>query len=372
MRRRGQAFIVVVIIFAVVVSVFTISISNSLRYQALEETATYQSEQALYLAEMGVNEMIYNINTDTDTSYSDGDTLSGDNTEDNNFIPSPSGIGEYQATYHEPDNSGFGGYAYIEGIGTIGKENEAVTRKVYASLQCVAYKYCMFTEEGDKGNLVENDTTYFTNGVYSDWLFNDKQVEEIPHVDDLNSYVDDPQHYQPPNPPLGEDNTYTPQAGAKVYIQYDTSRTPVLTINFSGTIDCSIITDYPHVVVKVSGNSSWKNITSDNGVQYPLIVHKSANPDISSFTVEFQSDNQTFSMDGFVYTNSKFGVTYQERNSFTINGMLIAGSVGSIAPPDTSTFKINYIYDYFKNPPPHFSIPPNFMGFLISSFREGY
>jgi len=65
MKRKGQALIIVVIVFGLIVSVFAISISTAMRSQALEETEIYQREQALYLAQMGINQIIYNINDGT-------------------------------------------------------------------------------------------------------------------------------------------------------------------------------------------------------------------------------------------------------------------------------------------------------------------
>ncbi|MCX6083773.1 MAG: hypothetical protein NT102_02245 [Caldiserica bacterium] len=119
MRRKGQAFTVVVLIFALIMSVFATSISTAMRSHALEETEIYQREQALYVAQMGINEMIYNVNNGT--AYTNGQYITG---------TSPSGIGTYKATYITPDSSGYGGSATIRGEGTV----EKFTRAIYVSL----------------------------------------------------------------------------------------------------------------------------------------------------------------------------------------------------------------------------------------------
>jgi type II secretory pathway pseudopilin PulG len=146
-NRHGQALIIVVIIIAVIMAVFANSLTTQLRYHAQEETEIYQREQALYLAEMGINQMIFNINNGT--TYNDGDTITG------NF----SDIGNYTATYHTPDDSGFGGSSYIESAGTVGK----FTRKVFVSVQSGgstdAFKYCLFTLTG--GNDGVDDANFY-------------------------------------------------------------------------------------------------------------------------------------------------------------------------------------------------------------------
>jgi len=108
-NRKGQALIVVVIIMAVVMAVFANSLTTGIRSHSLTETEVYQREQALYLAETGVNRMIFNINNGA--TYNDGDSISG----------TVSGIGSYESIYHTPDDSGYGGSAYIESIGTVGE-----------------------------------------------------------------------------------------------------------------------------------------------------------------------------------------------------------------------------------------------------------
>ena len=118
MKRKGQALIIVVIVFGLIVSVFAISISTAMRSHALEETEIYQREQALYLAQMGINQMIYNINNGT--TYTNGQSINGTSPD----------IGTYKATYITPDNSGYGGIATIKGEGTVGQ----FTRRIFVSL----------------------------------------------------------------------------------------------------------------------------------------------------------------------------------------------------------------------------------------------
>jgi hypothetical protein len=119
MRRKGQALVVVVLILALIMSVYATSISTAIRSQALEGTEIYQREQALYIAQMGINQMIYNANNGT--TYASGQTITG---------TSPSGIGSYRTTYVTPDVSGYGGTATIKGEATVGQ----FTRVVYVSL----------------------------------------------------------------------------------------------------------------------------------------------------------------------------------------------------------------------------------------------
>jgi len=146
MRRKGQAFIVVVLIFALIMSVFAISISTAMRSHALEETEIYQREQALYLAQMGINQMIYNINYDGSTSTTSGN--------------SPSGIGTYIATYITPDSSGYGGIATIKGEGTVGQ----FIRKIFVSLDSPLRDPMMVYAEANT-----NHTPYYRAWSGSDW-----------------------------------------------------------------------------------------------------------------------------------------------------------------------------------------------------------
>jgi len=57
------------------------------------------------------------------------------------------------------------------------------------------------------------------------------------------------------------------------------------------------------------------------------------------------------------------------QRSFTLNGMLVAKSLGNLNPSGNATFKINYITDYYSYPPPHFSQGASFK---TGTYREEY
>lgn len=353
--RKGQAFLIVVIIIALVVSVFTISVSNSLRSQSLEGTEIYQREQALYVAEYGINQMIYNINNGT--TYSNGQSITG-NTAAN--------VGSYTATYITPDSSGFGGSAVIKGEGTVGQ----FKRVIYVSLSSAGdpnvYKYCMFTGSGGNGGL---STSSFTNSTYGSGYFYNMTASTIPDVN-LTSFANDP-HYTTRN--YTGNYTYTPVNNGMVYLHYTGTGNATLTINFNSSVSCSIITDFPNVTVNFS-TATWSAITIGS-VQYPLIVHKSPYGTSSSFTIQPSSLlDWSFTLNGILYTNAKFGVSYAWLfgDSYSINGMLIAGDIADLSPSGLfGSFSISYTYNYYSNVPPYFSYAA-VTKFLIPSFREEY
>ena len=355
--KKGRAFLIAVIVIAIIVSVFTISVSNSLRSQSLEGTEIYQREQALYVAEYGINQMIYNINNGT--TYSNGQSITGN---------SVSNVGTYKATYITPDNSGFGGSAVIKGEGTVGQ----FTRVIYASLSSAGdpnvYKYCMFTGSGGKDSLSGADTTYFTNNIYSGYFYN-KTASTIPDVN-LTSFANDP-HYTTRN--YTGNYTYTPVNNGMVYLHYTGTGNATLTINFNSSVRCSIITDFPNVTVNFS-TATWSAITIGS-IQYPLIVHKSPYGTSSSFTIQPSSLwYGSFTLNGILYTNAKFDVNYDSLfgNSYSINGMLIAGDIANLSPSGFfDSFRISYTYDYYSNVPPYFSYA-TVTKFVITSLLEEY
>ena len=61
-KRKGQTFIITVIIIAIISAVFARSIATTLSYRGLEQLISFEQEQALYLAEMGVNEITLQLN----------------------------------------------------------------------------------------------------------------------------------------------------------------------------------------------------------------------------------------------------------------------------------------------------------------------
>ena len=352
--RQGQAFLIVVIIVATVVSIFTISVSNSIRSSVLEGTEIYQREQALYVAEYGINQMIYNINNGT--TYTNGQSITG------NTI---SNVGNYKATYITPDSSGFGGSAVIKGEGTVG----TYKRVIYASLQAGsdAYKYCMFTGAGGNGGL---STGNFTNSTYGSSYFYNTNTTTIPDVN-LATYAND---YGYTYLSQNSNYIYTPTNNAKVYIHYSgTNPSATLTLNFNNSYACSIITDFPNVSVTYSSGTTWSYVGTAQQ-QYPLIVHKSLYSTSSTFNIETSLGYQTFTMTGILYTNATFGVNYSWLlgDSYLINGMLIAGKADNLAPGGLlGSFDIVYKYDYYTYVPVGFPAV-NVTKFLTPSFREEY
>ena len=361
MKRKGQAFIIVVIIFGLIVSVFAISISTAMRSQALEETEIYQREQALYLAQMGINQMIYNINDGT--TYTDGQSING----------TPPDIGTYKATYYTPDTSGYNGIAYIKSEGTVG----LYTRVIYASLQgsgsTEVFKYCLYSANGGYDGIT-NPSTSLINLQYVGYGYNSLSGT-LPSVD-LNSYRNISDR-------VITNNSYTyslSDSGKLLYFDY-TGGSDTLSLYFFNftSITLSIATNYPNVVIYAGSNSrttiTWNPASKTIGgsqVTLPILVH---NPPSGSFTIDF-TDNlakkDTLLINGFIFSNSTTSFKYissppGQRNYINITGELMVKSIVSIAGNGT----INYTNDYFTNPPPYF-ITGNFIRFLPSSFREEY
>ena len=360
-NRQGQVLIIVVIVFATIISIFAIALSSSIRYGALEGTEIYKREQALYLAEMGVNKMIYNINTGT--TYYHGDTLSGDSLSEIERKK----MGSYVATYKDKNPADtFGGSAYIKGEGTVGKDPDKYTRTIYVSLvgsgDLNTYKYCMFSGGGGEDGL--SGTSYFTNNIYPGFFYNSTS-SNIPTVN-LDSFLQNGGYREID---IANTYSYTPVNGDKVYLKYVGGST-TLTIN-PANVSCSIITDFPNVILSLANAtlSSIPSGVSDN-FSYPLIVHIPQQGVSSSFKCS-SSGNKNLVLNGLIYTNTTFSISYSGQDKFTLNGMLIAGQLGSIAPKGNATFKINYNTDFVTKPPLYFSIPGT-VQVLIPSYREEY
>ena len=340
-KRQGQALIIVVIIIAVVMAVFANSLTTRLRYHAQEETEIYQREQALYLAEMGINKMIFKMNNNGDTSVSE---------------PAPSGIGNYTATYYTPDDSGFGGSGYIESTGTVGE----ISRKVFASVQLgggskEAFKYCLYTAPGG----TSDGASFLWNLAYhSNYNYN-KNPGLLP-IPDMLAYENDADKFieNPAGDTLYVDNRYNNKV---VYVHMDSLDT--LTVDFSGvnnnnTIGMSLMTDANSVYVTGLNGKNW-SCDKKKGVNYPLIVH--------SGTGKFEiadSGNLT----GFMYTRGYFVL---DSVLTTIYGEVMENNPGG----SLSLAIIWYDYDgnsnYFLYPPPHFIIG-DVTKVFPGSFREEY
>jgi type II secretory pathway pseudopilin PulG len=346
-NRHGQALIIVVIIIAVIMAVFANSFTTQLRYHAQEETEIYQREQALYLAEMGINQMIFNINNGT--TYNDGDTIT------RNF----SGIGNYTATYHTPDDSGFDGSSYIESVGTVGE----ISRKVFASVQSGsgsrdAFKYCLYTTPGG----TSDGAFLLLNFVYPPYYLSYNYAPGLLPIPNMQAYENDADIAinDPAGDTLHVDNSYNNKV---VYVHMDSLDT--LTVDFSGmkkkSIAMSLITDANSVYVTGLNNRNW-TFDKKQGVNYPLIVHSGA----GSFEIAEDSGDLT----GFMYT----------QGYFVLDSMLTAiyGEVMEDKPGGYLDWvEIVYYYidnhnnTYYTTPPPHFIIG-DVTKVLPGSFREEY
>jgi len=366
MRKKGYILIVTTIIIALILSGILYATSIWLRTHATESTEIAQREIALYTAQYGINEMIYNLNTGT--AYTNGQSISD---------TTPSGY-SYTATYYTGDT--FGGAAYIKGVGTAG----SFTRTIYASIvgtsgsttTSEAFKYCMYTGTGGKDSLSGSDSTYFTNQKYGSNYYYNSSSGTLPVPDwswysaNYSASYNPGTDYPSLNLPGGYD-------GEVLYVPYSgTNTSATLTITISGTFSISLITNYPNVVIQGSNNglSTW-NAASYKNNTYPVILHY---PSITTGSLAFSlQGNDKIVLNGFVYTNSQFGITYSGKSTFTLNGMLMAGSLRNLLPNQNGTFKINYPYpsppqpDYYSNPPPHFSSPSGYY-YLPGSYREEY
>jgi len=377
MKRKGQALIIVVIVFALIISVFAISISTAMRSQALEETEIYQREQALYLAQMGINQMIYNINNGADYTTPPNNSIT---------ITAP-GVpdAEGKAIYHKDDDieTKYGGAGYVEGIGTVNKsQSQPVTRRIFVSLTSEAFKYCLYTSTGGKDGIGWPDTNYFSNPSYgSSYFYNPAGSYTIPYPD-WDWYTTNYQVY--PTHDETKDFTYNPftDQGQEnvVYIHYTgNKKNATLTVKLENesSINLSIITDYPIVNLEefgkdAGGDFTWNPVTY-NGNTYPILVHSSTS-ESAGLTIDY-NEKKTLTLNGFIYTNKELDkISSANESTININGELMASSLGEDfikAINIKREIKFTYSNDYFTNPPPHF-ITVTGTKFKPYSFREEY
>ena len=367
MRKKGYILIVTTIIIALILSGLLYATSIWLRTHATESTEIAQREIALYAAQYGINEMIYALNTNgilNGYTITPGTQIAGS---------TPSGY-SYKVTYYNTGDT-FGGTAYIKGVGTAKSLQEfdnpsSVKRTIYASIvgtsgsTSEAFKYCMYTGTGGKDSLTGLDSTYFTNLKYGSNYYYNSSPGTLP-VPDWGWYSNNCNASPPPgNTSINLPGGYN---GEVLYIPYSGSDpSATLTITISGTFFVSLITNYPNVVIQGSG--TWNAVSYSGNTYYPVILHY---PSITTGSLKFDlTGNNSVTLSGFVYTKGNFSIGYSGWSSFTLNGMLMAGSLGYIAPKN-GTFKINYTNDYYSNPPPHFSSPSGYY-YLPGSYREEY
>jgi len=362
MRKKGYILIVTTIIIALILSGLLYATSIWLRTHATESTEIAQREIALYAAQYGINEMIYKLNTGT--AYTNGQSISG---------TTPSGY-SYNATYYTGDT--FGGTAYIKGVGTAG----SFKRTIYASIvgtsgsTSEAFKYCMYTGTGGKDSLTGLDSIYFANLKYGSNYYYNSSPGTLP-VPDWSWYSNPLNYNASYNPATDYPSLNLPGSynGKVLYVPYSgTNTSATLTITISGTFSVSLITNYPNVVIQ--GTGTWSAVSYSGNTYYPVILHY---PSITTGSLTFNlKGNDSVILNGFLYAKGSVDIEYSAWSNFILNGMLMAGGLGGIAPKN-GTFKINYPYpsppqpDYYSNPPPHFSSPSGYY-YLPGSYREEY
>ena len=365
-KRRGQALIIVVLIIAVIMAVFANSLLGRLRFGALQETEIYQREQALYLAEMGVNQIIANLNSGI--TYNDGDTITG----------TVSGIGSFTTTYHTPDNSGFNGDSYVESEGKAG----SFSRKIFASIQIGSnisdpFKYCLFTSTGGRDGVKRR---YFKNYIYGNQYRYNNSPASTPYPDEnyynknyAEEYVEE----------TGTNPTYRVKSqdlGKVLYIHTESDAT--LTVSFvyiyNESYNLSIITNAKNLVLDKMGpangdDTNWygaKNSKDDNST-YPIVTHFGSGTVKFNFTYSYDDDT-TLYLHGFIYTAGGVDMEYSIYSYGEIDGEVVEKNPqGELGGPwgDTS---MKYVTDYYTNPPPHFIIPGTTTKVLPGTFREEF
>ena len=368
MRKKGYILIVTTIIIALILSGLLYATSIWLRTHATESTEIAQREIALYAAQYGINEMIYNLNTGT--TYNDGDSISG----------TISG-GSYIATYKTSPSDTFGGIAYIKGVGTVG----SFTRTIYASIiggSPEAFKYCLFTQTGGytKTNYGWYPKITMNNIPYPSNTYNQNGAT-VPSPD-WAWYTNSANYPSGVFVPLSSNssNTLDPSSysGKVVYVNYTgTSNTATLTINFGAVsnYNISILTNYPIVNIVLNSskkNPTWTPVAYNSNTEYPIFLHNPSLTTQSKITFDLTNakSNQTFTVQGFLYTNSPVTFSYGYAWGYlNINGTLFAKSLTTDWDYNETTF--NYTKDYYNNPPPHFGSASGFT-YLTGSYREEY
>ena len=367
MRKKGYILIVTTIIIALIISGLLYATSIWLRTHATESTEIAQREIALYAAQYGINEMIYNLNTGT--TYTNGQSISD---------TTPSGY-SYNATYYNTGDT-FDGTAYIKGVGTAG----SFKRTIYASItggSSEAFKYCLFSSTGGSDN--SGSDTYFSNSVYGSPYFYNKTTATIP-TPDSSFYLD------PYNPEFdlvlpdqsGANNNYTfsvsPSHLNKLVFVYFRNTTRTLTINFnsinSANFSISIVTNARNVTIQNINppGKTWSGVIK-NGVTYPLLVHTGTGLVNIQLTKSYLQD-YWITFQGFFYSAGSISVTYDYTCYGRFVGEVIvnnpSGNPNGIGGNYGDT-RFVYSYDYFRNPPPHFGSASGFT-YLTGSYREEY
>ncbi|MEM3424171.1 MAG: hypothetical protein QXE51_06360 [Nitrososphaeria archaeon] len=384
MMKKGYILIVTTIIIAVMLSGLLYATNLWLRTHSLELNEISQREIALYVAQYGINQMIYNLNTGS--SYSNGQSING---------TTPSGYA-YKATYYTDDT--FGGTAYIKGEGTVG----GFTRVVYVSIQnsatSEAFKFNLYTGTGGftKTNTNYSGITFYNTTYGSNYYYNQNSAT-LPKPD-WDKYTNSSNY--PPNTfvQIDTNRNYTFNMNSSVYqnkvifINYTgTNANRTLTMNFSNitsSITMTVLTNFPKVQININNSTSatWYPVNYDGNRDYPLFIHI---PKVGSGNVNINldyllTDTQTIAFQGLFYSSSpvsiEYGGTYW--GFLKIKGELIAQSLTTdwdyLEPIDLNNDGVlttETIFEYSKNyyvfPPPYFATPSGF-SYLVGSYREEY
>jgi len=394
--RRGYALVLVTIIITLMIMGLINSVSVWLRTHSLELNETSGREVALYAAQYGINEMIYNMNNGT--SYSDGASING---------TTPSGF-TYTATYYQTDT--FGGSAYIKGEGTA----YGYTRVVYASIISLTSsdfsKYNLYTRAGNYTKTNSNvDYITFYNSIYGQNYYYNTTPGVLP--DPQFAWYTDPNNYlqnvfiQIDSSNANYNFNLNAYENRVVFINYTgKDDTATLKINFNNlkhNKTLSIITNYPNVSfeVKQDGNITWRAFRS-GGKVYPLFLHV---PKVGSGSVFInldysQTNTKTITFEGLFYTQSPVTIEYGGSNQWwkillrmgflKILGQMLADSLLTDwdyyesflgIPIDingdglyTTETIFDYVDYYSKLPQPFSGSSGTQIEYMVGTYREEY
>lgn len=358
--RSGQVFVVVIILVALVMSGLAVALTTTVRSTAMSSAASLKSVQALYLAEMGINDGIYRINTEP--TFVNGQFLDGSDV---------AATGTWHVVYHKPDTYGTGGGdACFESTGTAG----GVSRTVYQSIvpgAAEAFKYCLFTDRG--GNL---GLSQLTNVSYGAPYRSNATAATVP-VPNWGSYA-----AAYPNTKTVSihnnkdivtlDSSYNGYAVLLSGGKDSWSCTVVLPSSLS-PFSCSIIL-YPHIsdlTVSASfgsvGNTlTWTPYVSPTGT-WPLVVSD------ASVTLAVAPTNRqcTLAPQGLIYSSGSVQTSASGQDRIEITGEVMAASASVDIGPNPGSTSITYGPDFYRTPPPFFSGS----GLTVvkkGTWREGY
>ncbi|BAL81444.1 hypothetical protein [Caldisericum exile] len=389
--KKGYILIVTTVVIALILTGLLYATSVWLRTHAMELSEISQREIALYVAQYGINEMIYNLNAGS--SYSNGQSISG---------TTPSGY-SYTATYYTGDT--FGGIGYIKGVGTVGNFTRTVYGSIIGGSSSEAFKYCLYTQTGKYTKTNSNSNIITMNNPIYNLTYN-LEPASVP-IPDFASYTN-PNNY-PANTfkkrNYSSDNvTYRVfiDANKVVFLNYTgSSPSATLTIDFAHnsatSVNITIITNFPavkfiHLGTKaneIEGRDfSWNPISYNQTTKYPVFIHYPTLTSNSSVNLNLDylgNDGNTFTINGLFYSNSNVSIEYGGFYWGFVNfkAPLFAKSLSTdwdylevlIDLNNDSRLTTETIFDYtldtFKYPPPYFMGTSGY-SYLVGSYREEY